>query len=216
MTADETQPAPADVRALIIEAALRCYRKQGVRKTTIVDIGRTAVVSRSTIYDYFSDKSDIATAVWEHNSKRFYRTMARAMDGGDSLEDKLALAAVTVVKAGRFMAVDRLADAGEAYELIISNSAALLAQCRQFLAGYLTAAKLTGEVRKDLDVEQAAEWFARVLFSFLLTPPDLVDTSGSVAELVRAYAVRGLISAESTHSRRAPARRTSNPLRAKR
>jgi hypothetical protein len=36
---------------------------------------------------------------------------------------------------------------------------------RYFFAPYLSAAKLTGEVRKDLDVEAAGEWFARILFS---------------------------------------------------
>jgi hypothetical protein len=33
----------------------------------------------------------------------------------------------------------------------------------------LTAAKLTGEVRKSLDVAAAAEWFARMLFSLFMT-----------------------------------------------
>ena len=59
--------------------------------------------------------------------------------------------------------------------LLTKNAAVLLRECTDFLAPYLAAAKLTGEVRKDLDVVAAGEWFARMLFSLFSTPSSTLD-----------------------------------------
>ena len=69
-----------DTRELIVESAYLCFRKQGLQKTTIVDIAKTASVSRSTIYEYFSDKGAILEACAEHASEQFYREMSKAMN----------------------------------------------------------------------------------------------------------------------------------------
>ena len=199
-----TDTTTTDTQLVIVEAALNCFRTQGLRKTTIVDIGRAAGVSRSTIYEYFPDKRAIVDAASEHASQLFYRGMARAMDRGGSLEDKLSRAAVAVTRARRFIDPDRLSNAEEVTLLLTRNAGALLRECGEFLTPYLTAAKLTGEVRKSLDVAAAAEWFARMLFSLFMTPSerlDLTDTD-AVAEFVREHVVRGYVDSGPSRPRR--------------
>jgi AcrR family transcriptional regulator len=199
-----TDTTTTDTQLVIVEAALNCFRTQGLRKTTIVDIGRAAGVSRSTIYEYFPDKRAIVDAVSEHASQLFYRGMARAMDRGGSLEDKLSRAAVAVTRARRFIDPDRLSNAEEVTLLLTRNAGALLRECGEFLTPYLTAAKLTGEVRKSLDVAAADEWFARMLFSLFMTPSerlDLTDTD-AVAEFVREHVVRGYVDSGPSRPRR--------------
>ena len=77
--------------------------------------------------------------------------------------------------------------------LLTKNAAVLLRECAEFLGPYLAAAKLTGEVRKDLDVAAAGEWYARMLFSLFSTPSSTLDMDDDdvVAEFVRSHAVRG-------------------------
>jgi AcrR family transcriptional regulator len=188
-----------DTRELIIEAALGCFGRQGLTKTTVVDIARAADVSRSTVYEYFQDKSAIVEACAEHSSQRFYREMAKAMGRGESLEDKLTRAAVFVTRARRFVEPETYFDADEVSLLLTKNAAVLLRECTEFLAPYLTAAKLTGEVRKDLDVTAAAEWFSRMLFSLFSTPSSTLnmDDDDVVADFVRSHAVRGFTSSRS-------------------
>jgi len=195
-----SQAAPltqaTDTRELIIEAAYACYAKHGLQKTTIVDIARRANVSRSTIYEYFSDKAAILEACAEHASEQFYREMSKAMDRGSSLEEKLSCAAVFVSQARRAIASAKYFDE-EAISLLLTKDArVLLRECVDFFAPYLSAAKLTGEVRKDLDVEAAGEWFARILFSLFSTPSSTLDMDNPdvVAEFVRAHVVRGFAS----------------------
>jgi AcrR family transcriptional regulator len=192
-----------DTRELIIESAFACFRRQGLNKTTIVDIARAADISRSTVYEYFRDKAAIIEASAEQSSQRFYREMARAMGPGDSVEEKLTLAAVFVTRARRIVEPEMYFDADEVSLLLTKNAAVLLRECAEFLAPYLAAAKLTGEVRKDLDVATAGEWFARMLFSLFTTPSSTVDMDDDevVAEFVRAHVIRGFTNDRAGRSR---------------
>ena len=193
MTQASALTEPTDTRELIVESAYACFRKQGLQKATIVDIAKRAGVSRSTIYEYFRDKSAILEACAEHASERFYREMSKAMDRGSSLEDKLSRAAVFVTQARRVIASEKYFDEEAISLLLTKDAAVLLRECVDFLAPHLAAARLTGEVRKDLDIQSAGEWFARILFSLFSTPSSTLnmDDPEVVAEFVRAHVVRG-------------------------
>lgn len=182
-----------ETRDLILESAYACFRKHGMLKTTIVDIAKEANVSRSTIYEYFRDKGSIMEACAERASEQFYREMSRAMDRGSSLEEKLANAAVFVTQARRAIAAEEYFDEDAVSLLLTKDAAVLLRECIDFFAPYLSAAKLTGEVRKDLDVGSASEWFARILFSLFSTasPVRDMDDPAVVAEFVSTHVVRG-------------------------
>jgi AcrR family transcriptional regulator len=185
-----------DTRELIVESAFVCFGRQGLQKATIVDIAKQAGVSRSTIYEYFSDKAAIVEACAEHASQRFYREMTKAMERGGTLEDRLCSAAVFVTQARRVISSEKYFDEDAISLLLTKDAAVLLRECVDFLAPYLSAARLTGEVRKDLDVEAAGEWFARILFSLFTTPSSIrdMDDPEVAAEFVRAHVVRGFAS----------------------
>ncbi|MBY0286375.1 MAG: TetR/AcrR family transcriptional regulator [Mycobacteriaceae bacterium] len=182
-----------DTRELIIESAFDCFRRHGLDRTTVVDIARVADVSRSTVYEYFRDKAAIVEACAEGASQKFYREMAKSMRRGETLEDQLVLAAVFVASARRAIEPEDYFDVDEVSLLLTKNAAVLLRECTEFLAPYLAAAKLTGEVRKDLDVAAAGEWYSRMLFSLFSTPSSTLnmDDDNVVAEFVRSHAVRG-------------------------
>jgi AcrR family transcriptional regulator len=188
-----TQLTATDTRELIIESAMACFGRHGLDKTTVVDIARATGVSRSTVYEYFRDKAEIVEACAERASQKFYREMARAMAKGESLEERLILAAVFVTRARRYVEPEKYFDADEVSLLLTKNAAVLLRESGEFLAPYLNAARLTGEVRKDLDVAAAGEWFARMLFSLFTTPSASLDMDDDevVAQFVRSHAVRG-------------------------
>ena len=185
-----------DTHELIVNSAFACFGRQGLQKATIVDIAKRAGVSRSTIYEYFSDKAAIVEACAEHASQRFYREMTKAMDRGSTLEDKLCSAAVFITQARRVISSEKYFDEDAISLLLTKDAAVLLRECVEFFAPYLAAAKLTGEVRKDLDIEAAGEWFARILFSLFSTPSSTLDMDDPevAAEFVRAHVVRGFAS----------------------
>lgn len=192
-----TQATAADTRDAIISAAFACFRTQGLRKTTIVDIARAADVSRSTFYEYFRDKESMVEACAEAVSQRFYRNMAKAIDrdGGSTLEDKLVRAAVFVTQARQVVEPEAYFDPDEVNVMMTKNASTLLRECTEFFAPYISAARVTGEVRNDIDVPSACEWFSRMLFSLFTTPSPRIDLRDdvAVAEFVRPYVVCGFI-----------------------
>jgi hypothetical protein len=125
------------------------------------------------------------------------------MGRGESLEDKLALAAVFVTRARRFVEPEKYFDADEVSLLLTKNAAVLLRECGEFLSPYLASAKLTGEVRKDLNVIAAGEWFARMLFSLFSTPSSTLDMDDEriVADFVRSHVVCGFANDRTGRSR---------------
>jgi AcrR family transcriptional regulator len=197
VNAGVTQATETDTRSAIIAAAFACFRTRSLAKTTIVDIARAADVSRSTFYEYFRAKETIVEACAEAASQRFYRNMATAIDrhGGSTLEGRLVQAAVFVAQARRVVEPEAYFDEAEVNLMMTKNAATLLKECCDFLAPYVSAARLTGEVRGDLDIASATEWFARILFSLFTTPSPTIDMrdDDAVAEFVRAYAVRGFL-----------------------
>jgi AcrR family transcriptional regulator len=199
-----------DTRQIIIDAAFDCFRHYGLRKTTVVEIGRLAKLSRGTIYQHFRDKAAIVEACAESGSQRFYREMAKAMDEGSTLEDKLSLAAVFVSKVRRYIEPDeQYFDQDEVSLLLTSNAGVLLRDCVDFFAPHLNAARLTGEVRKDLDVQAAGEWYARVLFSLFSTPASTLDMNDPevVRRFVKEHVVRGFTADPEVTTGRASRRR---------
>jgi AcrR family transcriptional regulator len=204
MVIDMTQATATETREAIIGGAFACFRTYGLRKTTIVDIARKADVSRSTIYEYFKDKAAIVEACAEAASQRFYRNMAKVVNRGETLEDQLVRACVFVTQARRVVEPEKYFDEEEVNVLLTRNAVVLLQECSDFVAPYLTAAKLTGEVRKDLDVAAAGEWIARILFSLFNTPSPRLDMhdDAAVAEFVRAFVIRGLVDDRPSRARR--------------
>lgn len=192
-----TSATAVDTRAALISAAFACFRTQGLQKTTIVDIARVAGVSRSTFYEYFRDKETIVEACAEAASQRFYRKLARAIDrdGGSTLEDKLVRAGVFVTQARKVVEPESYFDPEEVNLMLTKNAATLLQECSEFFAPYVSAARLTGEVRSDLDIRSATEWFARMLFSLFTTPSPYLDMCDdeAVAQFVRNHVVRGFL-----------------------
>jgi hypothetical protein len=81
--------------------------------------------------------------------------------------------------------------------MLTKNAATLLQECAAFFAPYVSSARLTGEVRTDLDIRSATEWIARILFSLFTTPSPFIDTGDDdvVARFVRAYIVQGFLDA---------------------
>jgi AcrR family transcriptional regulator len=169
-----TQPllkTPISTRQAIIVGAIRSFSRIGLKKTTIVDIANAAGVTRGTVYFHFKDKAAIVEASAEHLSQRFYREMLKAMDQGSTLEEKLAEAGVFIVQARRWVEGSEVFfDEDEIGLLLTKNAGILLSECVDFFMPYIAAAKITGEVRRELDVRLAGEWFARMLFSLFSLP----------------------------------------------
>lgn len=187
-------PAAGEVERPLVEAALRCIARWGVRKTSLDDVAREAGVSRATVYRVFPGGKDrVVEVVFRHEAGRVLEGVDTALADAESLEDLLVaglestwrivadhdvLAAVIrhepelILPHFAFHQLDRVLDLADAV-------------CRPHLERFLPAHR----------VRPAAEILARVVITFAFRPAPWLDARdpASVRRLVRTYLLPALI-----------------------
>src|ERR1700722_18576200 len=78
-------------RQQILDAALRCFSRDGFHNTTTADIVRESGVSQGTLYLYFATKDDIVVALADDRHQGEAMINALAQSEQDPLEGLLLL-----------------------------------------------------------------------------------------------------------------------------
>lgn len=186
-----------DLRGAVIDAARRCMLRIGFEKTTMADVARLAGVSRGSIYNHFHDRDQLVGAVTELGNRLLMADLELAMAGDESLEHAIGRTAVVIE---RWRAASRQRRWGGLFEepaaavLLTSQSAELVHQIASILRPHIEAATASGDVRRDLNVDQAAEWLTRILLSLVSNPAASFDEDNepSVIAFITSFCVRGL------------------------
>lgn len=195
----ETAATPTDPAQRIVDALLRCVCRWGVAKTTLDDVAREAGCSRATVYRLFPGGKDaVLEATAQSEIERFFVALAERIDQAESLEDALV---VGMTEAGR-----RLRGHEALQYLLVHEPEAVLTrlaftQMDQVLrlASEFATPHLSRWLAPD-DAARAAEWVARLVCSYSMTPGDGVhfEDEGSVRALVRMFVLPGLQPVSST------------------
>ncbi len=178
----------------IVDAALRCFARWGVAKTTLDDVAREAGYSRATVYRFFpGGKEGLIEAVASVEVARAFALIGARLDAATSLEDLLvggmttAARLVTEHQPLQFL----LAHEPEVVLPRISfhEADAVLRTVSGFAAPYLAR-----WVAPSVDAYRVAEWVARIVLSYTCCPSPSVDMSSeaSVQKLVRTFVLPGL------------------------
>lgn len=173
----------------ILDAALAEFLSYGLRRTTVDVVARRAGVSRATLYRRFDGKDALVQAVLVRESRRFFGSIADAVAGLPTAEDRLVEGFVVGVRLAR---TDRLlnrllsSDAEALLPYLTTNSELVVAAVREFLVQQ--GEKLPGGL-SPVDGRQpagVAELFVRLAISFTLMPHSSIPMSND--DEVRAFA----------------------------
>ena len=178
----------------VIHAALRCIARWGVAKTTLDDIAREAGCSRATVYRLFPGGKDaLIDEVTASELQRFFVGLGARLERAESLEDLLVEG---ITCTARFVADHEALQFLLAHEpetilprICFAPVDRVLGTIRAFGAPYLER-----WVGPD-EAPRAAEWVARIVLSYTLSPADDVDLADeeSVRGLVRSFVLPGLV-----------------------
>src|ERR1700712_4050128 len=72
-----SDPVAASVADRVLDAAERCLRRSGIRRTTMIEVAEEAGISRAWLYRHFPDKDSLVLAVLVRSDEAFW---ARARD----------------------------------------------------------------------------------------------------------------------------------------
>lgn len=154
----------------LIDAAEACFHRYGLVKTTVEDVASAAEVSRATVYRYFADRDELILAVLLREADVFLDRLRRRVATQPDLGQALVTGVLYTLKS---VATDEnlaLLFAPEAVgttTTIAGASQALFTITENFLRPILTAARERGELRPEVDIDDASEWLLRVILSLL-------------------------------------------------
>jgi AcrR family transcriptional regulator len=196
-TTDPSASTGDSTRTKILKAALECFAQLGISRTSMHDVARTADVSRGTVYRYFSERQDLIDAAIELQAANYYAEAAARMDVFDTLTEQIgAFGEVVGRNVANFVRHRLHEDDSMLMRLSASDRGGALRRISHFLVPYVAAAKKRGEVRADVDPEEASEWLARMLLSVTAMQSSSVfdvRRPKSVGRFMARYAVSGLL-----------------------
>lgn len=173
-------PARAGRAALlaerIIDAALVCYARVGVSRTTVEDIAAQAGVSRATLYRTFAGRPGIELAVVRREAAAFFDAVEVRLQDARSLEDVVVAAFVDADAARRGHAVlDMVLELEPELVLptVVGPSSPVLQMASAFLEPHVRA-HARDHPLATADPQRFAEWVVRVGLSYLTDPSDHV------------------------------------------
>jgi TetR/AcrR family fatty acid metabolism transcriptional regulator len=175
-------PAVAARRLRILEAAARCFAKDGFARTRIEDVAAEARVSRALVHHHFGSKEELARQVQEHMLEEWSAAVDQAIAGAPSAGDALA-AWLRVNLADLRRRPLRHAILADAAILASFEDSARrsLQEWRDKLVALLRDGVARGELRPDLDVESTAEVLRAMqvgMMQHLLSDEPTLDVSG--------------------------------------
>jgi AcrR family transcriptional regulator len=183
------------VRDRILEATYTCVARDGLARTTIEDAARQARVSRATVYRYFpGGRDELMREVIADQTVRFFVRLADAVAG---VSDFASLLEEALIFAHRAI------EEHEVLQRILQTEPALLIptltvesdRIRPAVASFLVTflEKEWGSRPAVPSPQQAADYLARMIMSFIATPGrwDLTDRS-QVAALVQTELLAGI------------------------
>lgn len=161
-------------RDRIIDGALACLARFGTSKTTVEDIARQSGLSRATVYRVFpGGRDELLAAVIDTEAARLFSALGVRLGTARSLSDALAGGIAEASARLRDHAALRYLVEHEP-ELILGHLAFEDYENLLEVASSFTAPFLARWMRQD-EAERVAEWAARVVLSYAVSPSDRTD-----------------------------------------
>ncbi len=186
-----------DVETRIVDAAVHCASRVGLRRFSMAEVAAAAGLSRGTVYNHFGDRQSLVDAVLSGLADQFVASSRSEVLRRRTLAGQVGEAAVFIHRhAGdRQYALGRVDTEEHLLAVLLSMRAEpLLEAWVAFWDPLLEAAEARGEVRRGLDRRRAGEWIVRSLITFAVMPSVVIDLEDdrAVRAFVGSHVVRGL------------------------
>jgi len=195
-TSTAPDPTPLSTRDRLLVAAEACLRRNGIRRTTVVEIAEEAGVSRAGLYKHFPDKAALVVATLALTDERFWADADTRVSVVEGISAKVVEAIVIAREqqpGALFLQLQE--EEPDAVAAIVGiGLREMLPGMSTFWHPHLLAARAAGELRPDLDIPTASEWVLRVVLSIVTIPGDTFDSEDpeSMRSFVDQYVVRSL------------------------
>jgi AcrR family transcriptional regulator len=182
---------PDETTARILDAALVCWERFGVAKTTLDDVAREAGCSRATLYRYVASRTTLVTAVVDREVDRLTFEVLAAGEAETELEP--AVVAMMLAAGNALEAHPVLRRALEFEPEVVLPALSFEGGDHLYAEAARRFAPAFARFVPPDRAPRAAEWCARVLLAYL--HPDRDTAVMTDEDAVRALARRRVIPA---------------------
>lgn len=163
-------------RDRIIAAALVCFEKYGITKTTMNDVTSQANLGRMTVYRYFPTRTSLLKEIALIKMREFVVALDSLISCETSFEEAFITITLKSVEMGRSdpIFVSLLENTGDSLDsngtvrFIIENNSESAEIMRAIWKKALHQARKKGQLRSELDDEKLMTWFRDVQYLMLL------------------------------------------------
>jgi len=188
---DKPIDVEADTEARIRYAALACFHRIGVERTTMSDIARQSGLTRPTLYKYFKNKTEVLFRAIDMEAFVFAQSVVAHARTFETVEERIVETIVYVVVT--FPKTPHLSlvlgdDMGESLRARAFSDDATL------VFSQMTAAPLI-ELRPDLADSglEISEIMSRFAISMILFPGRYADDQQGLRDLIYRRVLPGLV-----------------------
>jgi len=180
----------------LLSATASTLRRLGPRQFNLTAVAEVAGVSRGTVHNAFGNRETALKTALDELATGFIATLAAEIGEQLTLAGQVAAAANVICEHRRTS--DPLGPRGFNESLVVllleNFGEELIQRSVSLWAPLIRAAQGSGEVDTTVDPRHGAEWIVRVLFSFELLPPIVVnlDSPRAVRNFVCDHIVAGL------------------------
>lgn len=191
---DRSVPVGSETPARILDAAVRCAGKMGVRRITMGDIAREAGLARVTLYSHFSTKDEILRTALLRDLTAFLTELENEEARHDDPEAKVVETAVVAVRTLRSHEVVQhlLRTEPEILLPFLVGDSPVMELARQWAAEQLLN---TTDIDFAIDAEHGGELVMRLIHSLVLSPSSSydLDDDDDLRRLLAAWLVPALL-----------------------
>ncbi len=192
------QPATT-ATARLLDATEKLLADKGIRATTMQEVAERAGVSRAWLYRHFPDKPSLIGAAIVRLNESFWSDARTELERIPTFDRQVA-AGVRIGRGayddpGTLLLRLRTTEPDDFAACAGAGVTGLVPDLALFWRPYVEAAAQRGEIHPGHDLDEVAEWVARVLISLGTVPGDTVDPDDTdvVLRHVRRYLMPALI-----------------------
>lgn len=156
---------PAD-RSAIAQAAIRCFKRYGVHRTSMADVAQEASLARQTVYRFFATRSELLKYIADQRMLVMAEKLFPYFRKAESLEEAIVEGSLLSLKVGRSdkLFAEIVAQSGDhSFDQFLFRGSETVQNLMLDLWGpLLDRARAAGRLRPGLTNDYAVEWIRNV------------------------------------------------------
>ncbi len=184
-------------RERILAAAARCFRRQGIHATTVVDIAGEAGVTRQTLYNHVpGGRNGIIAEVIVDEAHRVNERARRKLRADRPAPELIADAVVELALSARRSPYVEFLIAGGALDVtsaVIDRSPGVTEVMVEYWMPILERLREAGELSPELDLDESVRWLTFVHVGLVAQPEAFHSDPRLIRESVRRFVVPALV-----------------------